>query len=58
MLAAFLDGNTNKNETEEVLEAMSFDENLVEVMDISTEILEVDNISEIDEIDDLLDGLM
>ncbi len=58
LLAAFLDGNTTKEETEQVLETMIFDENIMEVVDISTEFLEVDDISEIDEIDDLLDGLM
>lgn len=58
LLAAFLDGNTTKEETEQMLEAMQFDENLIEAMDITTKIIEVKDVTEIDEIDDLFDDLM
>ena len=37
LLAAFLDGNTTKAETEQVMKSMAFDENIMEVIDISND---------------------
>ena len=44
LLAAFLDGNTTREETEQVLKAMAFDENMMEVIDISNEMNDNTNI--------------
>ena len=55
LLAAYLDGNTTMEETKQVLEAIQVDENLKEVIDIATDILEIEDVNEIE---DLFDGLM
>jgi len=58
LMAAFLDGNTTKVETEQVLETMAECDEIMEVMDIVTEILEIEEITEIREIDELFDNLI